>query len=193
MKKKLLVTALFLLAFSTAAHADTYQIDAEHTAVTFKIRHLISYTQGSFNEFSGSFDYDPAKPEASKVTATVKAASIDTNVEPRDKHLRSADFFDVEKFPTLEFKSTKFESISPEKAKLEGLLTIHGVEKPVVFDVDVHGVAKDAWGNVRSAFTATTEINRKDFGLSWNKAVETGGVMVGEEVKITLEVEGIKQ
>ena len=187
------VLAAALFIFSNSSYASTYKIDLDHSTVGFKIRHLLSYTQGQFNEFDGIFDYDPEKPENSKVEVTVKAASIDTNVKQRDDHLRSKDFFDVEQFPPLSFKSTKFEALSPEKGKLEGLLTLHGVEKPISFDVDIHGIAKDAWGNVRSAFSAAAKINRKDFGLSWNKALETGQVMVGEEVIIQLEVEGIQQ
>lgn len=184
---------VFFLVLSLAAPllAATYALDADHTTVSFKIRHLLSHVQGRFNQFEGSFVYDPEKPESWKATVTVRAASIDTNVAPRDKHLRSADFFDVEKFPTLTFASTEATDVTPTSAKLNGLLTIHGVEKPAVFDLQIHGVAKDPWGNVRSAFTATTTINRKDFGLTWNQALETGQLLVGEEVTITLEVEGI--
>lgn len=187
--------SLFILSLTLAvgsANAAVYKIDKEHTSVSFKIKHLLSQVQGQFNEFDGSFNYDPEKPEASNVEATVNTASIDTNVAARDKHLKSKDFFDVEKFPSMTFKSTAFKPESAEKAKLEGNLSIHGVEKPVVFEVDIHGVAKDPWGNVRSAFTAVTRINRKDFGLNWNQALETGGVLVGEEVTITLEIEGLQ-
>lgn len=191
-KKILFFCAAFLLT-SQLSYAAVYKVDLDHTSLSFKIRHLLSYVQGQFKDFEGTFEYDPEHPENSKAEGVVKAASIDTNVAPRDKHLRSKDFFDVEKFPTLTFKSTKFETAGPEKAKMEGLLTIHGVEKPVVFDVDIHGVAKDPWGNVRAAATATVKINRKDFGLTWNQAVETGQFLVGDEVAITLEVEGIQQ
>lgn len=191
--KTSLVFAAALLIFSSSSYAATYKVDPAHSTVGFKIRHLLSYTQGKFDTFEGTFDYDPAKPETSKVEATAKAVSIDTNVKQRDDHLRSKDFFDVEQFPSLTFKSTKFEVVSPEKGKLEGLLNLHGVEKPVVFDVDIYGVAKDPMGNVRSAFSATAKINRKDFGLVYNKVLETGQLMVGEEVTIQLEVEGIQQ
>ncbi len=191
--KSVIIFAAALLTFSTSSYAATYKIDVEHSSVSFKIRHLLSYTQGQFNEFEGTFDYDPEKPEASKVEAVIKAASIDTNVKQRDDHLRTKDYFDVEQFPVLTFKSSKFEVLSPDKGKLEGFLTIHGVEKPVVFDVDILGVVKDPWGKVRSAFSANTKINRKDFGLTMNKVLETGQVMVGEEVNIQLEVEGIQQ
>ncbi len=173
--------------------AATYQIDTDHTSVSFKIRHLLSYTQGQFDQFEGAFDYDPEQPESWKVEATIQAASINTRVEARDKHLRSADFFDAEEFPTLTFKSTQVSDVTPTSAKLHGSLMIHGVEKPAVFDLEILGVANDPWGNTRAAFSATTTINRKDFGLTWNKSLETGQLLVGEEVKISLEVEGLLQ
>lgn len=183
--------SLTLIAAAQSASAATYELDKDHTSVSFKIRHLFSNVQGNFNDFSGAFDYEPGKPESWKAEAVIQAASINTRLEARDKHLRSSDFFDVEKFPTLMFKSTKVEGAGESSAKLHGLLTLHGVEKPVVLDLAIHGVGKDPWGNVRSGFTATTKINRKDFGLNWNKAVEAGQLLVGEEVEITLEVEGM--
>lgn len=194
--KPIRFSALVLLSvflFGPTALAAPYKIDPDHTSVTFKIRHVLSHVPGRFNQFEGSFDYDPEKPETWKVNATVQAASIDTNVAPRDKHLRSPDFFDVAKYPTLTFVSTGVTDVTPTSAKLNGLLTIHGVEKPVVFDLEINGVAKDPWGNVRASFTATTKVNRKDFGLTWNQALETGQFLVGEEVVIALEVEGLLQ
>lgn len=182
-----------LLLGTSAVHADTYAVDTEHTTVSFKIRHLFTKVQGRFNEFAGNFVYDPASPESWSVEVVVQAGSIDTNESDRDKHLRSADFLDTEQFPTLSFKSTDVTDITPEGAKLHGNLTIHGVQKPVIFDLEMHGVGQDPWGNQRSGFTATTTINRKDFGLSWNKALETGKLLVGEEVQIVLDVEGIVQ
>ena len=190
---KVLTFFLAVFLMGQVSYAATYKVDLDHTSLSFKIRHLLSNVQGQFKEFDGKIDYDPEHPENASVEGTVKSASIDTNVAPRDKHLRSADFFDVEKYPALTFKSTKFIPDGKEKGKLEGVLTIHGVEKSVVFDVDIHGVAKDPWGNVRAAFTATTKINRKDFGLNWNQAIETGQLLVGEEVNIILEVEGIQE
>lgn len=189
-----LASFLVLFAFfSSAAWAAHYNIDPDHTTVSFKIRHLLSYMQGRFNQFEGSFEYDPETPDTWKARMTVQAASIDTNVERRDQHLRAADFFDAGKFPALSFVSTEVTDVTPASAKLNGLLTLHGVEKPVTFDLQMHGAAKDPWGNTRSAFTATTTLNRKDFGLTWNKALETGRLLVGEEVIVTLEVEGILQ
>ena len=174
-----------------AAWATTYTIDKDHTTISFKIRHLFSKVEGTFNEFEGTFDYVPSHPEQWKSTATIQAASIDTRVEKRDTHLRSKDFFEVETYPTILFKSTQVTEITTTSAKLQGLLTIHGVEKPVVLDLAIYGEGKDPWGNIRSGFTAKTTINRKDFGLNWNKALETGQLLVGEEVEITLEVEGL--
>jgi polyisoprenoid-binding protein YceI len=186
-----LIFILTLFIFSPLSFAAAYKVDLDHSTVSFKIRHLLSYVQGNFNQFEGSFEYDPEKPETWKVNATVDAASIDTNVAARDKHLRSADFFDVEKYPALTFVSTGFTDVTPTSAKLNGFLTLHGVEKPVVFDLEILGVAQDPWGNTLAGFTAQTTVNRRDFGLAWNKAVETGQLLVGEEVKITLEVSGI--
>jgi polyisoprenoid-binding protein YceI len=166
-------------------------IDRDHTTVSFKIRHLFTKVEGTFNEFEGSFGYVPGHPEQWKANATIQAASIDTRVEPRDKHLRSSDFFDVDRYPTMTFQSAEVTDVTPTGAKLHGLLRIHGVEKPVVLDLAIHGAGKDPWGHVRSGFTATTQINRKDFGLNWNQTLETGQLFVGEEVEITLEVEGV--
>ena len=168
--------------------AAPYKIDKDHTTVGFKIRHLFSKVQGRFDQVEGTIEYEPGKPESWQVQATIQAASINTNVSKRDNHLRSKDFFDVEKYPTMTFKSTAVKG-----DKLEGILSIHGVEKPVVLDLEIHGVGKDPWGNVRAGFTATTKINRKDFDLTWNQVLEGGQVLVGEEVEITLEVEGIEQ
>jgi len=174
-----------------AAWAATYSLDPDHSAVTFKVRHLFSKVAGGFDKFESTFDYEPGKPETWKAQAVIQAASINTKVEPRDKHLRSKDFFEVETYPTLTFTSTKVTDATSEGAKLHGLLTIRGVEKPVVLDLQIHGVGKDPWGNVRAGFTATGKIDRKDFGLTWNKAVEAGGFLVGDEVEITLEAEGL--
>lgn len=178
---------------SGSAWAATYNIDKDHTTIGFKIRHLFSWVQGTFNEFEGTIEYDPEHPETWKVEAVIKAASIDTRVEARDKHLRTYEFFDATNYPTLTFKSTQVTDVTPARAKVSGLLTIHGVEKPVTLDVQIHGVGKDPWGNTRAGFTAEIQINRKDFGLTWNEILESGQVFVGEEVFITLEVEGLLQ
>lgn len=169
----------------------SYKIDPDHSTVSFKIRHLFSNVVGNFTQFDGAIEYEPGKPETWSARSTIQAASINTNVSKRDKHLQSADFFDVEKFPTLEFKSTGVTDATAETAKLHGNLKIHGVEKPVVLDLEIHGAGKDPWGNTRAGFTAKTRIDRKDFGLIWNQTLETGGLLVGDDVDLTLEVEGI--
>ena len=181
------------LLFPTLTWAATYKVDPDHTTVSFKVRHLFSKVEGQFHKFDGTIDYEPGKPETWGTSGTIDATSISTNVPERDKHLRSADFFDVEKYPSITFKSVKVTGATETNAKMDGLLTIHGTEKPVVLDLELHGVGKDPWGNTRAGFTATTKINRKDYGLNWNEALETGGVLVGDEIEITLEIEGILQ
>ncbi len=175
--------------------AAVYSVDPEHTSVTFTVRHLLTKVKGRFDRFEGRIVFDPAKPEATVVTGSIDVASINTNVEERDKDLRSPRFFDAEKFPKIRFRSLKVTDLSADKksGKMHGLLTIRDVERPVVLDVSYLGELKDPWGNVRAAFTASTTINRKDFGLTWNEVLETGGVLVGDEIKIELDVEGLRQ
>ncbi len=181
-----------ILLASAPLYAATYKVDVDHTTVSFKIKHLFSNTQGFFRVFSGTLDYEPGKPDTWKASGTIDVSSIDTNVAGRDNHLRSADFFDAEKYPTITFQTTQVLESTDGSAKMEGLINIHGVEKPIILDVEIHGVAQDPWGNTRSGFTVTTKINRKDFGLTWNKALETGQLLVGEDVSITIELEGIQ-
>ena len=180
-----------VLCWPSVASATVYKIDTDHSTVGFTIRHLVSKVRGQFNTFSGELTYVPGEPDKWKVRAVIQADSIDTNVAERDKHLRSADFFDVEQFPTLEFVSTEVADAQDGTAKLHGTLTIHGVERPVIMDLEIHGEAADPWGNQRAGFTGTVVIDRKDFGLTWNQALEAGGVLVSDEVTIELEVEGI--
>ena len=181
-----------LMLASQVSWAEAYKVDKDHTSVSFKIRHLFSNVQGSLRDFEGTVEYDPEKPENSSAVGTIQAASIDTNVPERDKHLKSKDFFDVEQFPVIAFKTTKVTAVTKESAKVEGELTIHGITKPVVLDVQIHGAGADPWGNVRAGFTATTKINRKDFGIVWNQVLDKGQLMVGDEVIITIELEAIK-
>ena len=188
---RFLLVGLLIVAGTSLAWATTYTVDPDHSTVSFKIRHLFSNVTGTFNTFEGQFDYVPDHPEQWKANVTIQAASIDTRVVDRDTHLRSKDFFDVEQHPTITFTSTGVTDVASARAKLHGRLTIHGIEKPVVLDLAIHGEGKDPWGNLRSGFTASTTINRKDFGLTWNQALETGQLLVGEEVAITLEIEGL--
>ena len=169
----------------------TYSIDKAHSEVTFQVRHLLTKVRGRFSDFSGTIEYDEENPERSLVNAELQAASIDTNERDRDAHLRSADFFDVEKIPTLTFRGSGIQSVADDTFAMTGDLTIHGVTRSVTFDVSFLGRAKDPWGNERIAFEAETTINRKDFGLTWNAALETGGFLVGDDVKISLSVQAI--
>lgn len=186
-----LVLAGMVLCGAPFVWATTYAIDPDHTTVSFKVRHLFSYVRGTFDAFAGTFDYVSGSPEQWKTSATIQAASINTRVGDRDTHLRSKDFFDVEQFPEITFTSTQVTDTAAASAKLHGFLTMHGVQKPVVLDLVIHGEGKDPWGKLRSGFTATGTINRKEFGIEWNKALETGQLLVGEDVEIILEVEGI--
>ena len=167
--------------------AGTWNLDASHSEVGFTGRHLmVSKVRGQFKDFAAVVTV--AQPfEQSTVEATVQMASVDTNSADRDAHVKSADFFDVENNPTMTFKSNKITDNT-----LEGLLTIKGVSKQVSFDLDFGGISADPWGGTRAGFEATTEINRKDFGLTWNVALEGGGVLVGEKIKIALDVELIR-
>jgi len=169
----------------------TYKIDKAHSEATFQVRHLLTKVRGHFSDFEGTIDYDEQNPERSSVNVTIQAATIDTHERDRDTHLRSADFFDVEKFPTLTFRSNTITRKGDQRFDVAGDLTIHGVTRPVTFDVTFLGKAKDPWGNERIAYEAEAAINRKDYGLNWNAALETGGFLVGDEVKISLSVQAI--
>jgi polyisoprenoid-binding protein YceI len=176
---------------TATATKTTYTIDKAHSEVTFQVRHLLTKVRGRFSDFEGSIRFDEQHPELSLVNITIQAASIDTNERDRDAHLRSADFFHVEQFPTLTFTSGAITQKSDQEFDVAGNLTIHGVNTPVTFEVTFLGKARDPWGNERIAFEAETKINRKDYGLNWNAALETGGFLVGDEVKISLSVQAI--
>ncbi len=191
--KRLLIAGLVLTGLAVSSRAATYKIDADHSSVTFKIRHLLGKVSGHFDKYEGTFDYDPKNVAGFKASATIDATSINTGTPKRDDHLRSPDFFDVQKYPTIKFQSTKVSDVKDNKAKVTGDLTMHGVTKPVVIDVELLGTAKDPWGNQRSSLSGTTTLKRGDFGLTWNKAVESGGMLVGEDVEIDLEIEGVAQ
>lgn len=185
-----ILSATSALAGSSSYQAGDYQLDPMHSKVGFEVDHLVIATvEGRFNKLEGKINL-AADFTKSKANAEIDAASIDTGVADRDKHLRSADFFDVEKFPKLTLKNASFQG-KPESFKLVGDLTIHGVTKKVSFDGKYLGSVKDAWGNEKIAFQAKTKINRKDFGLTWSKAVEVGPV-VGDEITIDLRVQASK-
>lgn len=171
---------------------NTWNIDIGHSGVNFAVRHMVfAKVRGRFRDWQASLSYDPANLAAASVNVEIDAGSIDTGVADRDKHLRSADFFDVEKFPTMTFKSKRVEKPSSEGFQLVGDLSLHGVTKEVTLDVEIGGRQKDPWGSERVGYSATTRIDRKDFGLTWNQALEAGGIMVGDRVDITLEVEAV--
>ncbi|WP_240475380.1 YceI family protein [Vulgatibacter incomptus] len=177
---------------STAA---SYQIDPTHSTAQFKVRHMmVSHVRGEFTALSGTIQFDKNAPEKIAIDATVDATTINTRDAKRDGHLKSADFFDVEKFPSLTFKSKSAKAAGPNKLEVLGDLTMHGVTKTVTLVVEgLENEVKDPWGGVRMGATGTTKVNRKDFGLNWNAALEAGGVMVGDDVTITIDVELVKQ
>jgi polyisoprenoid-binding protein YceI len=194
--KRLLASISTTIAMSlpAMAFATIWNIDPDHTNIGFKVRHLmISNVKGSFNKHSGVVDINDKDITKSKVQVSIDTASINTNVQKRDDHLRSTDFFDVTKFPTMTFVSKKVAKAGEDRLKVTGDLTLHGITKEVVLDVEgPTKESRDPYGYIRSGAVASTKINRKDFGLVWNKALETGGVVVGEEVTINLEIEMIK-
>jgi len=172
----------------------TWNIDPVHSGAEFKVKHMmISNVKGQFSGIKGSLSLDDADVTNSSVEASIEAASVDTREPRRDAHLKSADFFDVEKFPTLSFKSTRVTRNNERELEVKGDLTIHGISRTAVFIVEGPSApAKDPWGNTRLGLSATTKINRKDFGLTWNTALETGGILVGDEVTITLDLQFVK-
>jgi len=172
----------------------TWNIDPVHSVAEFKVKHMmISNVKGQFTRVKGVLTLDEGNLANSSIDASIEAASINTRDDQRDAHLKSADFFDVEKFPTLSFKSTKITKVADGELTVAGELTIHGVSRSVAFAVEgPTAAAKDPWGNTRIGLSATTKINRKDFGLTWNSPLETGGILVGDEVTITLDVQFVK-
>lgn len=190
-RNTLLLTAASLVATTVLAEPLRLSIDAQHSSIGFRVRHLFTRVAGQFRTFEGRIDFDDRDLAASKVAVTIQAESIDTNVEARDKDLRSARFFDVAKHPTLTFTSTRITDVEGDRGRISGILTMHGVSREVVLDAEFLGAGKDPWGNQRYGFHAETRINRKDFGMAWNEVVEAGGVLVGDEVEITLDVEAV--
>lgn len=176
------------------AEAAEYVIDPDHSQVIFKVKHMgISTVTGRFDLIEGSYTFDDADMSKSSVETTITAASINTNKEKRDKHLKSPEFLNVEKYPTITFKSKEVKKGDGEDFIIVGDLTINGVTKQVELDAEYGGKAQDPMGDERTAFTAETKIDRKDFGITWNKTLDSGGLVVGDDVKIELEVEGIRK
>lgn len=178
----------------TTATTSTWNIDPVHSVAEFKVKHMmISNVKGQFTGVTGVLALDESDLSQSRVEATIDAASINTRDAQRDGHLKSADFFDVEKFPTLSFVSTSVTRKGADEVAVEGNLTIHGVTQPVTFTVEGPSApGKDPWGNTRIGLSATTKINRKDYGLTWNSPLETGGILLGDDITITLDVQFVK-
>jgi polyisoprenoid-binding protein YceI len=173
---------------------ENWQVDGAHSAVNLTVRHMvISKVRGRFTKWNANLALDTADLSRSTVEVEIEAASIDTGVADRDTHLRSADFLAAEKFPTLRYRSRRVEAASKDRLRVVGDLTIRDVTREVVLDVEYGGQGKDPWGNQRAGFSATTSINRKDFGLTWNQALETGGLLVADRVEIELELQAIRQ
>ena len=173
---------------------ERWEIDASHSGIQFSVRHLvIAKVRGTFARWSGTVQAPAGDFTKATVDVTIDASSIDTGVEQRDTHLKSADFFDVAQFPELRFAGKRVQPRSATEIDVIGDLTIRGITREVVLRVEQHGQAKDPWGNLRAAFTAKTSIDRKDFGLTWNQLLESGGVMVGDRIEIEAEIEAVKQ
>ena len=171
----------------------TWNFDTTHSSIGFSVRHMVfAKVRGRFSTWRGTVQLDPDDLTRSKIEVEIDASSIDTGVEDRDKHLRSADFFDIERFDSLRFESSKIEELSTNRYRVVGKLTIRDVEREVVLDTEYGGHAKDPWGNRRVAFTASTRLDRRDFGLTWNQVLEAGGVLVGERIDIELDVQAVQ-
>lgn len=183
-----------LALFMGPAWATTYDIDPAHSEVGFKVRHMmVGRTTGRFAKFAGAFEYDEKDPKSWSTRAVIAAASVDTDNEKRDEHLRGEDFFDARKHPDMEFVSIGVRGWKAGRGRLVGRLTLHGVTKEVILDLEANGTTADPWGVERAGFTARGKIDRRDFGIVWNKALDRGGVAVGNDVEIALEIEGIKR
>ena len=183
-------TGLFLAAASSV-QGQTWTIDASHSAAHFAVRHMmVSTVRGDMGKITGTVTFDPAKPAAGSIEATVDVTGIDTREAGRDKHLKSADFFDVEKFPTITFKSKRIDPVAAGGFKITGDLTMKGVTKEVVLDTEpLRPAIKDQRGAARTGTTATTKLNRQDFGITWSRALDGGGVVVSDEVSVTIDIE----
>lgn len=186
-----MTTATGTTTTATNTTARPYAIDPAHSEAAFQVRHLVTRVRGRFRDLEGTLTVDQERPDLSSVKATIQAASIDTAQPDRDTHLRSGDFFAVDQFPTITFASTRVAKTGSDTFDVTGDLTIRGVTRTVTLPVTYLGAAKDPWGNERLGFEAELTINRKDYGLTWNAALETGGLLVGDDVKISLAVQAL--
>ena len=194
MSRKVLwyVPALMAMAALPGRAADVYTIDKVHSEVSFRVRHMVSKVPGRFTDFAGTISADAAKPEASSVEFTIQATSIDTAIAQRDQHLRSDAFFDVAKFPTITFKSSRVTAASKDHYDVTGTFTMHGVSREITLPVVFQGAAKDPWGGERAGFSLTTTLNRKDYGIVYNQVLDSGGLMLGDDVVIEINIEAVK-
>lgn len=193
MRKTVIFTTLALaLGFGTATAQGTYEIDTVHSNVGFKVRHLVSKVSGDFKDFNGTFVVDFENLDRSSVDFKITTASIDTKNEKRDQHLRSADFFDVETYPEITFKSSKITRVDDDTFAVAGTLTMRGVSRDVTLMVDFLGEI-EAMGGVRAGYELSTTVNRKDYGISWNRALDTGGFVLGDDVEVDIALELVKQ
>jgi len=194
MHRRTTLLALALAAFAAAlTAADTYTIDKGHSDVSFTIRHFASKVHGRFGDFEGAIQADPGKPEASSVVFTIKTTSIDTNNAHRDDDLRSDNFFDAAKFPEITFKSSKITSTGKDTYSVTGTFTMHGVSKEITLPVTYLGTMKDGRGNEHAGFELNTKINRKDYGINWNRSLDNGGLMLSDDVEVTIDLETVKK
>jgi polyisoprenoid-binding protein YceI len=191
--KRLVLAAGLAAAAVSAGAGDVYNVDKVHSEVSFQVKHLMSNVRGRFTDFGGKVSIDPSRPEASAVEFTIKAASIDTANADRDKHLRSADFFDVEKTPEITFKSTSIGKTGENSYAVTGDFTMHGVTKRVTLPVTFTGFATDPWGGERAGFELATTLNRKDYGIVWNKVLDSGGMLLSDDVRVAIALEAVKQ
>jgi len=193
MKAKLPFLAALVLAATPVVAGETFDVDKAHTDALFTIRHLMSKVTGKFTDLEGTISIDRAKPESSSVEFKIKTASIDTANKQRDDHLRSPDFFDVANHPEITFKSSRVKATGKDAYDVTGTLTIRGVSKEVTLPVTVLGEAKDPWGNDRIGFETTITLNRKDYNILWNQTLDAGGYILGDDVKVTINIEAIKK
>ncbi len=187
---KKIITSVALVASMTMANAQTWQLDKSHSSVKFSVTHMmVSETEGNFKSFTANVSAQ--KEDFSDLSAdfTIQVKSINTDDEKRDGHLASPDFFDAEKYPTITFKSTSFKKVGEKSYKLAGEITMHGVTKPVTFDVKYNGTAKDPYGNTKAGFRASTVVKRSDYNISWNKVLDTGGFALSDEVQVFVNIE----
>jgi polyisoprenoid-binding protein YceI len=192
MKKTLLIAVPALMAVTPALAAETYTVDKSHATVLFEVRHFMTDVAGRFEDFEGTIRIDREQPERSSVEFTIRTASIDTSEPKRDEHLRSADFFDAATHPEITFRSTAVRPAGEDRYEVTGTFTMRGATKTITLPVRVLGELQDPWGNDRIGFGTSTTLNRKDYGISWNKALDQGGFVLGDEVRVRINLEAVK-